>query len=253
MEVGARAGITEAMDDPALFGPWFAGPSWASWRAILRAAFALPMSDEELGLFRAVAEREPPTKRVRELYVIAGRRAGKDSIASLIAAWFGAFVSYEGLLRPGELAAVMCLAVDKPQAKIVHSFTKAYFSEIELLRGLVKRETQDGLELATGVELTVMASNFRSVRGRSIALAIMDELAFLRSDESANPDRATYDALVPGLATIPGSMLIGISSPHRRGGLLYEKWKAHYGRNDDSVLVIRAPSRVLNPTHAERH
>jgi hypothetical protein len=43
-------------------------------------------------------------------------------------------------------------------------------------------------------------------------------------------------------------MLIGISSPYRCGGLLDEKWKAHYGRNDDGVLVIRAPSRVLNPT-----
>jgi hypothetical protein len=44
----------------------------------LKAAFALKMGSEELALFRAVAERDPPKKRVRELWVIAGRRAGKD-------------------------------------------------------------------------------------------------------------------------------------------------------------------------------
>jgi hypothetical protein len=185
---------------------------------------------------------------VKELWIIAGRRAGKDSIASLIAAWFGAFVNYDNLLRPGETANVMCLAVDRPQAKIVLGYTKGYFDRIQMLRGLVTRETQDGLELSTGVDLTVMASNFRSVRGRSIALAILDEVAFFRSEESANPDSETYAALVPGLATIPGSMLIGMSSPHRRSGLLFEKWRGYFGKNDDSVLVIRAPSRVLNPT-----
>jgi hypothetical protein len=43
-------------------------------------------------------------------------------------------------------------------------------------------------------------------------------------------------------------MLIGISSPYRRGGLLYERWKTHYGKDDDDVLVIQAPSRTLNNT-----
>jgi hypothetical protein len=231
-------------------GPWFSGPSWAVWRAILKAAFALPMSETEVELFRSVAERDPPKQRVRELWIVAGRRAGKDSIASLIAAWFGAFVNYDGFLRPGELASVMCLACDRQQAKIVLGYSRAYFERLEMLRGLVTRETADGLELSTGSELTVMSSNFRSVRGRSIALGIMDELAFWRSEEgSASPDVETYGALVPGLATIPGSMLIGMSSPYGRAGLLYEKWKAHYGNSDDEdVLVVRAASRTLNPT-----
>ncbi len=43
-------------------------------------------------------------------------------------------------------------------------------------------------------------------------------------------------------------MLIRISSPYRKAGLLYEKWRDHYGKNSDDVLVIRAPSKLLNPT-----
>src|SRR5689334_12126035 len=104
--------LAEAIEDPHLFGPWFSGPSWASWRAILKAAFAEPMTTAEVELFRSVAERDPPSQRVRELWIIAGRRAGKDSIAALIAAWRSALCDYEDLLRPGEAASIMCLAND---------------------------------------------------------------------------------------------------------------------------------------------
>jgi hypothetical protein len=78
--------IDQTLSDPNLFQPWFEGPTWDGWRAILRGAFALPMTDADREFFYRVAEREPPTKAVKELWVIAGRRGGKDSIASVIAA-----------------------------------------------------------------------------------------------------------------------------------------------------------------------
>jgi hypothetical protein len=48
------------------------------------------MTDEELDFFHQVAEREPPQQRVRELWVVGGRRGGKDSIASLIITYIAA-------------------------------------------------------------------------------------------------------------------------------------------------------------------
>jgi hypothetical protein len=244
--------IIDALDDPALFGPWFSGPSWAIWKIIIKAAFGIRLSRSERKIFVSVAGRDPPRKRVRELWIIAGRRAGKDSIASAIAAWFASFVDYSGKLRPGEVASVLSLAVDRAQARIQLRYTRAYFERVELLRGLVTRETSDGIELSTGAELTILANNFRSTRGRSIAYASLGKCAFWRSEDSASPDTETYQAIVPGLATLPGSMLIGISSPYRRAGLLYEKWRNHYGKPDDDALVIQAPTRVLNPTIPQR-
>jgi hypothetical protein len=240
--------IHQAFQDPALFGPWFQGPSWNGWGAILKAAFGLPMTRGERMLFRAVAQRDPPRKRVRELWIIAGRRAGKDSIASVIGTWFAAFENYDGRLRPGEFATVLSLAVDRLQAKIQLRYSMAYFERIPMLAGLVTRESADGLELSTGAELTILANNFRSVRGRSLACTILGECAFWRDDTSAAPADELYVAIVPGGATIPGSMIVGISSPHRRDGLLYEKWKNHFGKPDDDVLVIQAASRLLNPS-----
>jgi hypothetical protein len=245
--------IVQCLDDPNLFGPWFAGPSWATWLTVLKAAFGLPLdSPEELTLFRAVAERDPPKTRVRELWAIVGRRGGKDSIASAIACYAAGFRNYHEVLRPGEAASVLCLAVDKAQASIVQRYAQSYFTKIALLRGLVKRETSEGLDLSTGAELAVIASNFRSVRGRSIACVIMDEVAFWRSETTSNPDTETYAALVPSLATIPGSMLIGISTPYRRAGLLWQKHRDHFGQDDDDVLVVQGPSRVFNPTLDQR-
>jgi hypothetical protein len=117
--------IVDAIDDPMLFAPWFPGASWDGWRTILRAAFALPMTDDERAFFRSVADRDPPRRRVRELWIVAGRRAGKDSVASVIAAHTAALFNStamsggQHLLRPGERALVICLANDRDQAKIV--------------------------------------------------------------------------------------------------------------------------------------
>jgi hypothetical protein len=247
--------IVQALDDANLFGPWFAGDSWRMWRVVLKGAFGLAMSPDEVKLFKSVAGgRSPPKGRVKQLFVCAGRRAGKDSVASAVAAFAAAFTDYraEGLLRPGEQATCLCLAVDKQQASIIQKYTQAYFQRIPLLRSLVTRETSDGLELSTGAELIVLASNFRNIRGRSVACCVMDEVGFWRSELTATPDTEAYAAIMPSLATLPGSMLVAVSTPYRRSGLLHQKWKDHFGKDDDDILVIHAPSKVLNPIIDQR-
>jgi hypothetical protein len=244
--------IIDAMTDEECFGRWFQGQgdSWAAWKAILKAAFALPMTPQELVTFGELSGgRSPPKKRVRELWVCAGRRAGKDSIASLVATFAAAIEqAHLGRLRPGEMAVVQCLAVDRDQARIVLSYIKAFFDTIPDLGAMIVRETRYGLELNNGVSIEVTTNNFRQARGRTVLLAILDEVSFYRSEDSATPDFEVYRAVVPSLATLPDSMLIAISSPYRKAGLLYEKWKAHFGKDSADVLVIQASSAQLNPT-----
>jgi hypothetical protein len=243
--------IIDAMTDAEIgFGRWFGSDSWANWRVILKAAYALPMTPQELIAFGELGGgRDPPTKRVRELWIAAGRRAGKDSIASLLAT-FAATIeeAHVGRLRPGELATVQCLACDREQAGIVFAYIKAFFEEIPELKSLIVRETRLGLELASGVHITVATNSFRQTRGRTISLSIFDECSFWRSEETVSPDREVYRAVLPGLSTIPGAMIVGISSPYRKSGLLFDKWKQHFGKDTADVLVIQATSRQLNPT-----
>jgi hypothetical protein len=240
--------VTDAMSSKKLLGPFFAGPSWATWRSVLKATFAEPMTDDEVSTFWSVAEREPPKKRVDEAVYIVGRGGGKDSVASLIATCIAVNFDPRGKLRPGEVATIMCIAVDREQAGIVTSYIQAYFETVPALAALVKSIDRDGVTLRNGVVIVVATNSYRSVRGRTVICAIFDELAFWRSEDSATPDVEVAGAVAPGLARIPGSMLILISSAHKRSGLFYQKWKDHYGRNDDDVLVVRGTTLQFNPT-----
>jgi hypothetical protein len=239
--------IVSAMNDKALFEPWFPGATWDGWRAVLKAAFALPMTAAEVEFFRSVAERDPPTRKVKELWLICGRRAGKDSIASAICAHAAALFSEGDRLRPGERALAMLLASDRDQARIVLGYVRSYFTDIPMLRAMVQRETATGVELSNNVDIAISTNSFRAVRGRPILCAILDEISFWQDENSANPDEEVLTAIKPALASLPGSMVIGISSPYRKKGLLYNKFRKHFGKDGD-VLVIRAATRQLNPT-----
>jgi hypothetical protein len=94
--------IITFLDDPELLGRQFEGPSWDRWHAVLRAAFALPMSARDLELFAEVSgNRAPPKRRVKELVCAIGRGGGKDSVASAIAIFLGCTSDFSRL-RPGE-------------------------------------------------------------------------------------------------------------------------------------------------------
>ena len=78
---------------------------------------------------------------------------------------------------------------------------------------------------------------------------IADEIAHWRTDLAGDsPDGEIVNALRPGLATIPSSMIIGISSPYSKAGLLYRMFKDNYGLESDRCLVWRAASTEMNPT-----
>ena len=96
----------------------------------------------------------------------------------------------------------------------------SYFDE-PIFSKLVKRRTADTIELTNGFALEVATSRGRSVRGRTVIAAILDEVAFFRDESSSNPDTEVYEALKPATATIDGAMIIGISSPYARRGLLW--------------------------------
>jgi hypothetical protein len=243
-------GLADFISDPELLGPWFDGPSWSNWLTVLKAAFAEPMTEAERARFRELADRDPPQSRCRELWCAIGRRGGKDSIASAIATYTAALGDFATYLRPGEKAVILCLAVSREQAAIVFAYIRAYFERVPMLAQLVRRVTGDTIELEH-VDVTVATCSYRSIRGRTVALAILDEIAFWRDEGGAyvSPDTEVYSALVPALATLrkAGAMIVGISTVYRKSGLLYSKWREHHGRPHD-ILVVRAPSITFNPT-----
>jgi len=171
---------------------WFDfGTIWAFLRVFvvphLKLAIVMRAAMRELALFREVAERDPPSRPVRELWAVCGRWSGKDSIASAIACTV-ALKDWRAHLRPGERASVICLACDRDQARIVHGYIRGYFETIPLLRPLLLRVSDELLELANGVDIIVATNSYRAVRGRTAVCAILDEVAYYFGERSASPD-----------------------------------------------------------------
>jgi hypothetical protein len=244
--------IIDVISDDNLLGRFFEGSSWNNWRVVMQATFGLPMGRQERYRFRKLAERDPPPGRVREAWFAIGRRGGKDSICSAIATTAAVYGNFQRYVRPGERPVILCIASSKAQAGGLLSYIKAYFEHVPMLTPLVSRITDTSIELTNGIDIIVHSTNFRSIRGRTVALAIFNELAFWRDEAGgfANPDTELYSAVLPALMTLraAGSMLIGISSVHRKQGLLYEKWREYHGKDDPNVLVIKAPSTTFNST-----
>jgi hypothetical protein len=240
--------IDRALADPNLLGAAL-GPttSWQTWLTILRACFGQALSDDELVTFATVAgSRKPPEQRVRELWAVAGRRSGKSRIAAAVLVFIALFVEHTKL-APGEVGHVLCISASKDQAKLIFEYALAFITASPVLRRELLDATSEEIELCGSVVIGVHSSSYKTVRGRTLLAVVMDEVAYWPCDDAALPDRETYRAVVPALLAADG-LLIAISSGYRRAGLLHTKYRAHFGRDDDDVLCIQAPTVALNPT-----
>ena len=237
--------LREALEDVAVFGATFAGATWAAWRTVAAVLDGLPLDAADLATLRACTGRtEAPTEPARELWCIAGRRSGKSLFAAACAVHAAVSVD-RSRLAPGERPLVLVCAVDQRQARNLLAYAEGLIAASPLLAPLLVKAGTDGLELANGARLEVRSSNFRSVRGVTLAAGIIDEVAFLRDESSAVPDLELYRALRPALATT-GGRILALSSPWAQRGLLWSKYKRHFGK-DGPVLVWQAGTERMHP------
>jgi hypothetical protein len=242
--------IIDAVRDPAIFGSWFKdGTTWSAWFVVLKAIFDLPMSDDELAVFRKHTGRTTPAPGgYLDCTLVIGRRGGKSLIMALIAAYLAAFFDWRPFLTGGEVGTIIIVAADKKQAAVTLGYLREMLT-IPLLAGMVVRETAEVLELNTGITIEVVTANFKTIRGRTVCCAIADELAFWETDESgASPDSAIIGAVKPAMATVPGARLLKASSPYARRGVLWNDYRKHFGRDDSRTLVWQGSTSDMNPS-----
>jgi hypothetical protein len=223
------------------------------WRVLLIAMVGEALTDEERVIFTMLTGRErEPLEPVEEFWGVIGRRGGKTRAMATLAAYFAALVDHEGVLAPGARGVIPILASAKDQAGKAMNYIKGQFNSILMLKALVAEELTTSLRLNNSIDIEVTTANFRTVRSMTALLAIADEVAFWRSDDSANPDAEILNGLRPALATTGGPLAV-ISSPYARRGELYLTHKANYGKDGDPlILVAQGASRVLNPSLPQR-
>ena len=241
--------ILAACDDPALFGPAFRRPeTWAAWRAFLAALFGLTMTEAQLATFSECTGRSTPPAggsnegwlvcrasrrqdlRARHHRLLSGHHAGLAAIPSTGRKSDG----HGGRARPEAGARH-------------HAVRHGLLNGSPLLKPLITSQTRESISLNTQVVIEIHTASMKSTRGYAICAALLDELAFFPTDDSAEPDEEVLAALRPGMAMIPDAMLLCASSPHARRGEFWDAYRRHYAKEGDPVLVWKATTRQMNP------
>jgi hypothetical protein len=232
-----------------VLGHVFGGDSWATWRALLQAVGGEPLSDNELALVTPITGGRTDFERIREIWKICGRRAGKSIIAALLAVWLTTCRQYT--LAPGEVGVLMVISATRRQTRVIKRYISGLLRSHPSLEALVERETEEAIWLTNGLCIECHVCSYKSIRGYTVIGAICDEVAFWDVEGSANPDTEVLTALRAAMTSVPESLLICLTTPYRRAGEVWKTYQKHFGRNDSSVLVVQAASRALNPTLSE--
>ncbi len=246
--------IIEAVKSDSGFRPFFKDmATWQPWFVFLKVLTGLKdFTDAEMTLFReCTGLDELPSVPIKEAWICAGRRSGKSSVVSLLAVFYTFWGNWQAYLSRGEVAEIFVIGVNKAQCRIIMNYIEAILNMHPSFKRMIKKVTQETIVLKNKVTILVKPASWRSPRGATLGLLLLEEIAFFRFEtEMANPDLEVYTACLPGMTTIPNSLCIGISTPFARQGLLYDKVSKHWGR-PGNVLAWRAPSWRMNLTLTE--
>lgn len=246
--------LIEAISSDSGLGTYFDDKeTWSSWIVFFKALMGSQDFDgDELRLLQACTGLEQAlTEQIKEAYMICGRRSGKSTICALLSVFYAVWGEWEKYISKGEQPKVFIVACNKEQAKIIIGYVKAILHLTPFLKSMIKKSLSESIELKNGIEIVVKPASWRSTRGFTVGLLIMEELAYWRfEEESSIQDKEIYGAIKPAMTTIKNSLIIGISTPFARQGLLWKKFEKHYGK-PGPVLMWTAPTWVMNKTLTE--
>ena len=233
--------------------PWVkGGADWTAWRAFLAAAFGLPMTKREFEIYKIATGRSiAPDQKAREVWMICGRRARKSAIASVLGVYAAAYQDHSSYLAPGERAQIPIIAKNKSEAGQIRSYVEAILTSTPELSHLIEGSPRaEEIRLKTRCDFAIRTASLSAVSSRTVPLFLGDEMAFWHTDDAANPDREIIAHVKPAQLAVPPKikMIVGLSSPYARRGVLFEKFEQHWGKEGGDVLVWKAPTLMMHDT-----
>jgi hypothetical protein len=226
------------------------GESWRPWRVLWKSSLCLgPLDAGELELFQHHTGLDvPPSAPVREVVVVAGRRAAKSRQATLAALHGAISRNFHVEAAPGEPIICAVVSPDRKQSQGDLGYVKA-LCQLPVFAPYVVQVNKQEISLNTGCTLEVKSASHRTTRGFSCPVLVLDEVAFLPTDlDASSSDQALVEALAPTQATFAQPLRLMISTPHRRAGVLWQEYAQHFGKANPRTLVWCADSLSMNPT-----
>lgn len=243
--------VVQFVRDPELLGLNLS----PAQETLLRSIYGLPLSAEQLELWRTCTGRENyPSHGFGEVTVLAGARAGKDSrIAAPIVAFEALFGGHEKRLGKGERAVIPLVAQDASATRVAFGYVKDYLTNSPVIASEIEDVLASEIALKNRVTIKCFASTAASLRGWSVPVGVLDEVAFYRLEGQADSDAEIQASIRRGMLAFPSPRLVKISTPYMKSGVLYDDFKTAFGKDDPDRLVWRASSLLMNPSlKAER-
>jgi hypothetical protein len=105
----------------------------------------------------------------------------------------------------------LIVAPDRKQARAILEYARALIAQTQLLAPLIVSQTTESIELSNSITIEIATCSARTIRGRTVVAALLDEVSQWRDEGSANPGAEVLAAFRPCLGGVPGSMLLAAS------------------------------------------
>ena len=245
--------LTKALGDPKLLGGPFTSPSFWTWKVLGKVIDGIKLTERrEIVLFEQCTGRQynrQARRAFRRLFILVGRRGGKDRFESAVSIWRAALCAdWRKHISAGEQATVLLLGADRKQAAILRRYAEGLL-QVPMLAAEVSRRTENTIEFRNGSNLEIATSDSALVRGRSAIAVLGSECCFWNTDEtSASSDEEIVAAAEPSMAMTPdGGLLLLGSSVYRKRGFMHAQYTKLHGNDQAEDLVWFATSRTMNP------
>ena len=94
-------------------------------------------------------------------------------------------------------------------------YVRGFLYSAPQLQRLIVCETRETIELSNGVCIEIHTASRIATRSYTLGACVNDEISFWpTSDDAAQPDKEIIAAQRPSLSTIPGALMLNISSPY---------------------------------------
>jgi len=220
-------------------------------------------------------------KQAIELILACGRRSGKTFLASVITSYEAYKLILKGdpqkfyKLPQGEEIRVINVASTGDQAlilakaaqnRILNSkwfipYIESKISDTIRLRTkrdleLLKEEIRNHgkpIDVHASIKIEAMACTARGIRGGTVIVGILDEIAHFVDNDGNRSGGIIYEALTPSVATFGlDGKILSISSPYAKNGVFYDLFLKAKGdkdnEGDQNKRMFQIPTWEMNET-----
>lgn len=229
------------------------------------------MTEVEIYHFLTEVTYDPESNDIvfNNIDLICGRRSGKTLLAAIIAIYCAISNNWKPFLRKTPFATVLILSHSRDFSDEVLEVIRTLIQSSDILNRLInaeKKNTASTMNLKipwivkgtiqySRVQIKVAAASSKTTRGIASCAILCDEIAYWNlSENMTETDVKILKAVRPAMKQFGSlAMLIKLSSPGIRQGVLYGEYKSSREKAlPDSYAVFKAPTWMMNDIISEK-